>query len=94
MTIQGARQRGWLGSTTVDPVTVERWVAKAIAEEGTTYVSQVVQRVQEHHGEVPQQTLLEAAQHVVQVGHAMTFGEQPEQSDRPPDLIGAKLRGK
>jgi hypothetical protein len=28
---QGARQRGWLGSPTVDPSTVERWVANAIA---------------------------------------------------------------
>jgi hypothetical protein len=49
---------------------VERWVAKAIAEEGATYVS----RVQAQHGEVPQQTLLEAVQHVVQAGRAMTFG--------------------
>jgi hypothetical protein len=48
VTTQGARQRGWLGSTTVDPSTVERWVANAIAEEGATYVAQVVQRVQDH----------------------------------------------
>jgi hypothetical protein len=47
----------------------------------------VVQRVQEQHGEVPQQTLLEAVQHVVQTGCAMTFGGQPEQLDRPPDLV-------
>jgi hypothetical protein len=87
VTIQGARQRGWLGSTTVDPSTVERWVAKAIAEEGATYVAQVVQRVQDQHGEVPQQTLLEAVQHVIQTGRAMTFEGQPEQSDRPTELV-------
>jgi hypothetical protein len=87
VTTQGARQRGWLGSPTVDPSTVERWVANAIAEEGATYVAQVVQRVQAQHGEVPQQTLLEAVQHVVQAGRAMTFGGQPGQSDRPPDLV-------
>ena len=62
-------------------------MAKAIAEEGATYVSQVMQRVQAQHGEAPQQTLLEAVQHVVQAGCAMTFEEQPEQSDRPPDLV-------
>ena len=43
--------------------------------------------MQEQHGEVPQQTLLEAVQHVVQAGCAMTFGGQPEQSDRLPDLV-------
>jgi hypothetical protein len=58
-----------------------------MAEEGATYISQVVQRVQDQHGEVPQQTLLEAVQHVVQAGRAMTFGGQPKQSDRPPDLV-------
>jgi hypothetical protein len=62
-------------------------VANAIAEEGATYVSQLVQRVQEQHGEVPQQTLLDAVHHVVQAGRAMTFGGQPEQSDRPSDLV-------
>jgi hypothetical protein len=87
VTTQGARQRGWFGSPTVGPSTVERWVATAIAAEGATYVSQVVQRVQEQHAQVPEQTLLEAMQHVVQAGRAMTFEGQPEQSDRPPDLV-------
>jgi hypothetical protein len=87
VTTQGARQRGWLGNTTADPSTVERWVANAIAEEGATYVSQVVQRVQEQHGEVPEQTLLEAVQHVIQTGRAMTFEGDPEQPDRPPELV-------
>lgn len=62
-------------------------MATAIAEDRTTYVSQVVQRVQEQHGEVPQQILLEAVRHVVQAGRVMTFGGQPEQSDRPRDLV-------
>ena len=62
-------------------------MAIAITEEGAAYVVQVVQRVQEKHGEVPQQTLLEAVHHVVQAGCAMTFAGQPEQSDRPPDLV-------
>jgi hypothetical protein len=69
------------------PSTIERWVANAIAEEGATYVSQVVQRVQEQYDEVPQQPLLDAVQHVVWAGRAMTFWGQPTQSGRPPDLV-------
>jgi hypothetical protein len=84
---QGARQRGWLGKTIVDPLTVERWVAEAISEEGAAYVAQVMQRVQAQQGEVPRQTLLETLQHVLQSGSTMAFGGQPEQSDRPPDLV-------
>jgi hypothetical protein len=84
---QGARQRGWLGTTTVDAPTVERWVASAIAEEEATYVSDVMRRVQEQHGEVPAPTLLDAVQRVVQAGRAMTFSGQPEQSERPTNLV-------
>jgi len=56
---------GTTRSTTVDPSTVERWVAKAIAEEGVSYVAEVVQRVQKLHGKIPQLTLLETVQHRV-----------------------------
>ena len=34
--------------------------------------------MQDQHGEVPQQTLLEAVQHVVQAGCAMAFEGQPD----------------
>jgi hypothetical protein len=87
VTMQGARQRGWLDTTTVNAATVERWVASAIAEEEATYVSDEMRRVQEQHGEVPQPTLLEAVQHVVQAGRAMTFNGQPDQSQRPTTLV-------
>lgn len=87
VTTQGARQRGWLGATMVNAATVERWVASAIAEEEATYVSEVLRRVQEQHGEVPQPTLLEAVQHVVQAGRAMTFSGQPAQTERPTILM-------
>jgi hypothetical protein len=87
VTTQGARQRGWLGTTTVDPPTVERWVASAMAEQEATYVSDVMRRVQEQHGEIAQPTLLEAVQHVVQAGRAMTFSGQPDQPDRPTTLV-------
>jgi hypothetical protein len=43
--------------------------------------------VQEQHGEVPQPTLLEAVQHVVQAGRAMTFSGQPAQTERPTTLM-------
>jgi hypothetical protein len=87
VTTQGAGQRGWLGTTPVNTATVERWVASAIAEEEATYVSEVMRRVQEQHGEVSQPTLLEAVQHVVQAGRAMTFSGQPTQTERPTSLV-------
>jgi hypothetical protein len=87
VSMQGARQRGWLGTTTVDASTVERWVTGAIPKDEAIYVSDLVQRVQQQYGEVPQPTLLEDVQHVVHAGRAMTYSGQPEQSNRPTDLV-------
>jgi hypothetical protein len=93
VTAQGTRQRGWLGTAAVDASTLERWVASATAEERATYVSDLVQRVQQQHGEVPQQTLLEAVQHVVHAGRAMTYSGQPDQSNRPTQVERGHLAG-
>jgi hypothetical protein len=85
--VQGATQRGWIGTTTVDPGRVARWVAEAIAENEATYVSTVVQRVVEHHGEVPQSTILEAVDVLVQAYRAVTYRGLPDQHERPRELI-------
>jgi hypothetical protein len=87
VTVQGARQRGWIGTTVVDPGRVARWVAEAIADGEATYVSTVVQRVVEHHGEVPQSTILEAVDALVQADRAVTYRGQPDQHERPGELI-------
>jgi hypothetical protein len=87
VTTQGARQRGWLVAATVNAAIVEGWVASAVAEAEVTSVSDVIKRVQEEHGEVPQPTLLHALQHVVQAGRAMIFRGQLAQSARPTALL-------
>ena len=87
VTVQGARQRGWIATTVVDPGRVARWVAEAIAEGEATYVSTVVQRVVEHHGEVPQSTIMEAVDALVQADRAVTYRGQPDQHERPGELM-------
>jgi len=86
VTTQEARRRGWLAATTVNAATVEGWVTSAIAEAEATYVSDVIKRVREQHGEVPQPTLLHAVRQVVQAGRAMIFSGQPAQTERPITL--------
>ena len=95
VTPQGANQRGWTGPVQVDPGRVERWVASAIAEEEAMYVTRLVQKVTEQHGEVPENAILGAVEKLRQTDRLMTYSGQFEQQDKPADLThgpGALLR--
>jgi hypothetical protein len=95
VTPQGANQRGWTGPVQVDPARIERWVASAIAEEETMYVTSLVQKLAEQHGDVPENAILEAVEKLRQADRLLTYSGQCEQQDRPVDLIhgpGALLR--
>ena len=57
--VAAGRQPAWLDRPVqVDPARVERWVASAIAEEETMYVTRLVQKLAEQHGEVPENAIL------------------------------------
>ena len=87
VTPQGANQRGWTGPVQVDPAKVERWVASAIAEEGTTYVTRLVEKVAEQHGEVPENAILGALEKLRQASRLMTYSGQSEQQEKPAALL-------
>lgn len=87
VTVQGARRRGWIGAAVVDPERVTRWVAETIAEREAAYVSEVVQRIAERHGEVPQASILDAVDRLVQADRALTYRGQPDQHEKPSELL-------
>jgi len=87
VTLQGANQRGWTGPVQVDPSRVERWVASVMAEAGATSVTGLVQQVTAQHGEVPESAILGALEKLRQADRLITYSGQPEQSDKPTDLI-------
>jgi hypothetical protein len=62
-------------------------VAEAIAEGEATYVTALVQPMAEHHGEVPQSTILEAVDALVQADRAVTYRGEPDQHERPGELL-------
>jgi len=86
VTVQGAKQRGWTGPEQVDLSKLERWVASTIAEEGATYVTQLMQKITEQHGEVPEDAVLNVVENLRQADRLMTYSGQPEQQEAPADL--------
>ena len=73
---EGARQRGWLGGATVDPSKVEGWVRDLAAEQPVAYVSELVQKVAERHGAVPEKAVL-AAIDLAQAHHGLRPRRKP-----------------
>jgi hypothetical protein len=58
-----------------------------MAEEGATYVTRLVQKVAEQHGEVPENAVLEAVEKLRQTNRLMTYSGQSEQQEKPADLL-------
>jgi hypothetical protein len=87
VTPPGANQRGWAGPVQIDPAHVERWVASAIAAEGTAHVTRLVQNIAEQYGEVPETVILDALEKLRQTDRLLTYSGQPEQQEKPAELI-------
>ncbi|MHB8764537.1 MAG: ATP-binding protein [Deferrisomatales bacterium] len=87
VTMPGAKKRGWLASSQVDPARVEAWVAEAVAETPAAYVSAIVTKVKEAHGEVPDSVIYTAVDNRVRNDHLATYGGTPEQEQKPSDLV-------
>lgn len=87
VTPQGAKQRGWGAEARIEVSTVVPWVTSAISDLGAATVGAVAAEVTEKHGEVPRPIILEAIDHVVKNGRAMTFVGDPGQEVKPERLI-------
>jgi hypothetical protein len=86
VTPQGANQRGWTGPVLVDYAKVERWVASAIAGDDAIYVTALMQKLMEQHGDIPESAVIEAVEKLRQADHLMTYSGLPEQQEPPADL--------
>lgn len=86
VTPQGAKQRGWMDEERLDPAKVRTVVYTSASQSGTMTVSDVVNRVKEQYGEVPQKPVEEAAIDLVKQGRLYIYKGEPGQADKP-DLI-------
>ena len=86
VTVQRARQRGWMHQY-VDPSKVEQWVYEVAAEAQSTSLSELVDMVCEHHAEVPQDKVTETVEKLVRAGKMMTYRGKPDQQKKPDQLI-------
>jgi hypothetical protein len=88
VSLQGAKQRGWLGGQIeVDPARVEQWVGDAVKEQPAAYVSEIIDKVVGAHGEVPEKDILAAVDRLVQEDRALTYGGKTEQANKPGQLV-------
>jgi hypothetical protein len=88
ISVAGARQRGWLGGEVViDPMKLESWVQEAMCEVPTAYVAELIEKVQEKHGEVPDTLLLGAVDKLAREEGLAYYAGTPDQHEKPSELV-------
>jgi hypothetical protein len=91
ITVQGAKQRGWLGgAAVVDPDQVEGWVRDAIKQQPAAYVSDLIAAVTGSHGEIPEKDILTAIDNFVREEKAAAYTGEVEQTKQPAELMHGK----
>ncbi len=86
ITPQGANQRGWADSPKVDRSKVKDSVYGAVVTGGTATVSQIMEKVAETYGRIPDRDLEDVVTSLIRDGRLIAFRGTPEQQDKP-DLI-------
>lgn len=90
VTVQGARQREWLGET-IDPARIEQWVSSVAFEKKSCTIADVVDEVRERHGEVPRDKITEAAEKLIRSDKLYTYTGEPGQTEKPETLIRGRI---
>lgn len=85
ITPQGAKKRGW-DDEEVNPKQVETWIRDAIAEEPTVYVTGMLRRLEDSHGKLPNQAVLDAIDTLVREDRLVSYEGNPEQTEKPETL--------
>jgi hypothetical protein len=86
VSVQGARQRGWIGEQ-IDPATVEKWVADVAYKKQSCTIGDLCDEVRASHGEVPKEKVTEAVERLSRSEKLFVYTGKPEQDEKPDKLI-------
>lgn len=87
---QGAVQRGWNPDAEPDVEQVKEWVEEVMRTETCSRVKDVIEKVQEQHGNIKNSTVLAAVDSAVQGGRIYSFATQatsPQEVKETPELV-------
>ncbi|KKM12713.1 ATPase AAA [Clostridiales bacterium PH28_bin88] len=89
VTVQGANQRGWTKTHTVDPVKVRDGLIYVIGRSGVATVREVSDNLAEQYGEIPPKDFQEAVVTLVKNGRLFAYHGTPDQQEKPDLIHGA-----
>lgn len=88
VTPPGAKQRGWTGPVSIPQASLQNWIRDALAANPATQISEIQHEIEEKHGAVPQEDLLQAVNSVIRHSRAFCYNGKIEQEEKPEELIG------
>ena len=82
VTLEGAKQRGWLSSGTPDPDRIEEWVREELYRREEVEVQGLVRDIRGKYGDVPEKAVAEAISHLVKNDRAVAKRGQAEEQEQ------------
>ncbi len=86
VTPEGAHKRGWSEESGPDITHVKGWVRQTTGEKQVAKVAEIVEALNQKHGDVPERTVNDAVTTLIRDGRLMTYRGDAEQQEKP-DLI-------
>ncbi|NLL17843.1 MAG: ATP-binding protein [Clostridia bacterium] len=86
ITVQGAKQRGWIGGEKVDPHQLRQEVTYSIERRGPLVFREVAAKVAEQNSDCPVKDVEDAVVTLVRMGQLVAYQGTPEQSEKPDRL--------
>ncbi|HEY9744704.1 MAG TPA: hypothetical protein V6C99_00645, partial [Oculatellaceae cyanobacterium] len=86
ITVQGAKQRGWIGEDKIDLEQLRQEIFYSIDREGPAFFKEVAQKISDKHKECSTRDLEQAVLKLVESGRLMVYRGRPEQQEKPETL--------
>ncbi|MDK2816300.1 MAG: hypothetical protein PWR22_929 [Moorella sp. (in: firmicutes)] len=88
ITVQGAKQRGWIAASRPDPDKMGDDVFSTVSGSGAVKIEEVAENLTEKYGEIPGPDFQEAVVNLVKKGRLLAFRGTPDQQEKPELIQG------
>lgn len=88
ITVQGAKQRGWIAASRPDPARMSEDIFATVSISGAIKIEEVAETLAEKYGEIPPEDLQDAVVHLIKKGRLVASRGEPDQQEKPELIQG------
>ncbi|MEW8957711.1 MAG: DUF499 domain-containing protein [Moorella sp. (in: firmicutes)] len=88
ITVQGAKQRGWIAASRPDPARMSEDIFATVSISGAIKIEEVAETLAEKYGEIPPEDLQDAVVLLIKKGRLVASRGEPDQQEKPELIQG------